>query len=60
MDMIKTTEYARALYTAQGPKAEAEIARKIQDCKDKGQEAEAQDWKAVRRAIISMRGPHQG
>lgn len=60
MDLVKTNEYARALFAAHGPRAEAEIARKIKLCKDSGEDAEAENWKAVRRAIAGMRGPHQG
>ncbi|GGH20205.1 hypothetical protein SAMN05444007_101354 [Cribrihabitans marinus] len=60
MDPIKTVEYARALYTAHGGKAEAEVAEKVRHCEAAGRKAEAEDWQAVRRAIAGLRGPHQG
>ncbi len=60
MDALKTAEYARALYTAHGDKAEAEAAQKMRECEAAGNASEAQDWEAVRRAIRQIRGPNQG
>ena len=59
MDAIKAAEYARALYSAHGDKAEAEAAQKMRECEEAGKDAEAADWKAVRQAVRAMRGPNQ-
>ncbi|MBQ4826793.1 hypothetical protein K3555_06015 [Leisingera sp. M527] len=59
MDAIKATEYARALYSAHGDKAELEAAQKMRSCEAAGKDDEAADWKAVRQAIRAMRGPNQ-
>ncbi|MDJ0640388.1 MAG: hypothetical protein QNJ20_16305 [Paracoccaceae bacterium] len=58
MKISKITEYARALYDAHGDKAELEAARKAKECEDAGDTAEAETWRAVRRAIAEIRGPH--
>ncbi|MEX0307814.1 hypothetical protein I5192_05815 [Ruegeria sp. SCSIO 43209] len=60
MDALKTAEYARALYTAHGDRAEAEAAQKMRECEAAGNQQEAQDWQAVRSAIRQIRGPNQG
>ncbi|RLK10833.1 hypothetical protein [Ruegeria conchae] len=60
MDALKTAEYARALYTAHGDRAEAEAAQKMRESQAAGNQQEAQDWKAVRSAIRQIRGPNQG
>ncbi|KIC35452.1 hypothetical protein [Leisingera sp. ANG-M7] len=59
MDAIKAAEYARALYSAHGDKAEAEAAQKMRACEEVGKDSEAADWKAVRQAVRAMRGPNQ-
>ncbi|CRL11802.1 hypothetical protein [Phaeobacter italicus] len=59
MDAIKTAEYARALYSAHGDRAEAEVAQKMRICQESGKTAEAEDWKSVRQMIRSLRGPNQ-
>ncbi len=59
MDALKTAEYARALYTAHGDRAEAEAAQKMRECEASGNKQEAQDWQAVRSAIRQLRGPNQ-
>lgn len=59
MDAIKASEYARALYSAHGDKAEAEAAQKMRQCTEAGKASEADDWKAVRQAVRAMRGPNQ-
>ncbi|AFO88203.1 hypothetical protein PhaeoP83_00955 [Phaeobacter inhibens] len=59
MDAIRTAEYARALYSAHGDKAEAEVAQKMRRCQEVGKTAEAEDWKSVRQMILSLRGPNQ-
>ncbi len=60
MDALKTAQYARALYTAHGDRAEAEAAKKMRECKAAGRAQQARDWQAVRRTISQIRGPNQG
>ncbi|AZV79159.1 hypothetical protein EBB79_15595 [Parasedimentitalea marina] len=59
MNAMQTAEYARALYSAHGDKAEAEAARKMHECELAKSPEKARDWQAIRRAIRSMRGPNQ-
>lgn len=60
MDAIQTAEYARALYSAHGDRAEAEAAQKARACEAANNPGEAEQWQAVRRAIRQLRGPNQG
>lgn len=60
MDALKTAEYARALYSVHGDRAEAEAAQKVRECEAAGNKREAQDWQAVRATIRQIRGPNQG
>ena len=59
MEIAKVTEFARALYNAQGDKAEADAARKAREHEEAGDSNEAEKWRAIRRAISQMRGPHE-
>lgn len=59
MEISKVTEYARSLYDAHGNKAEAEAARKARELEDAGNQEEAETWRAIRRAIAEIRGPHE-
>ncbi len=59
MEISKITEYARALYEAHGDKAEAEAAQKAAQHDAAGEAAEAETWRAVRRAIQEIRGAHE-
>ncbi len=59
MEISKTTEFAHALYSAHGDKAEAEAARKAREFEDSGNAVEADKWRAIRRAISQIRGPHE-
>ena len=58
MEMSEVIEYARALYEAHGDKAEAEAAQKAKQCEEAGEVEEAENWRAVRKAISQFRGPH--
>ncbi|WP_299848440.1 hypothetical protein [uncultured Roseovarius sp.] len=60
MDAIKVSEYARALYSSHGDRAEAEASKKMRESKEAEKVDEANDWKAIRQAIRSLRGPNQG
>ncbi|WP_109465633.1 hypothetical protein [Albibacillus kandeliae] len=59
MEAMQVSEYARALYRTHGPKAEAEVARKMHECREAGRIEEAEDWSAIRRVISGLRGPSQ-
>lgn len=59
MDPIKTAEYARALYSTHGDRAEAEAAQRMRNCQAAGKTGEAEDWRAVRQAIRQLRGPNE-
>ena len=59
MNAIQTAEYARALLSAHGGRAEAEAARRMRESQAAGKEAEAADWAAIRKAVMERRGPRQ-
>lgn len=59
MNTIQTSEYARALLAAHGDRAEAEAARKMRNYKAAGQIKEADNWAAIRKAVMERRGPRQ-
>lgn len=59
MEMTKIAEYARVLYEKHGSKAEAEAAQKAKHFEESGDSAEADTWRAVRKAINEMRGAHE-
>ncbi|WP_037316015.1 hypothetical protein [Ruegeria halocynthiae] len=59
MDALQAAQYARALYTAHGDRAEAEAAQKMRECEAAGNKKQAQDWQAVRQSIRQIRGPNQ-
>lgn len=58
MELTKISEYARALYSAHGDKAEAEAARKARESEDAGNDGEAETWRAIQRAVSQLRGPY--
>lgn len=59
MDAIKISEYAHALYSSHGDRAEAEVSKKMRESEEAERFDEANDWKAIRQAIRSLRGPNQ-
>ncbi|HKL55082.1 MAG: hypothetical protein ACX93P_14810 [Roseovarius sp.] len=59
MDTSKTAQYARALLSSFGGKAQAFAARRMRESDDAGQRQEAENWKKIRLAIAEMRGPRQ-
>ena len=59
MDAIQTAEYARALLSAHGSRAEAEAARKMRESQAAGNTEDAANWEAIRKAILERRGPRQ-
>ncbi|MEO1139291.1 MAG: hypothetical protein AAFW87_07535 [Pseudomonadota bacterium] len=59
MDAIQTAEYARALLSAHGGRAEAEAARKMRESLASGNQTEADNWAAIRKAVMERRGPRQ-
>lgn len=56
MEMTKIAQYARSLYDAHGNNAELEAAKKAKQCEVEGDNAGAETWQAVRRAINELRG----
>lgn len=52
-------EYARALYESHGDQAEAEAAQKMNAAKEAGNDAEVEEWRAVREAVRGLRGANQ-
>ncbi len=60
MDMIKVNEYAQALYSAHGDKAELEAARRQSQHEAAGEKTEADNWRSIRASLRQMRGPNQG
>lgn len=59
MNTIQTAQTARALLDAQGPRAEAEAARRARRFDAAGQHGEAEAWTRIRQAIRQMRGPNE-
>jgi hypothetical protein len=59
MDMIKVSEYAQALYSAHGDKAELEAARRQSQYEAAGDKMEADTWRSIRESIRQMKGPNQ-
>jgi hypothetical protein len=58
MSIVQIDDYARQLYAAHGDKAEYEAAQKAKDCASRGDAETAAQWRQVREAIRSLRGPH--
>ncbi|WP_370295925.1 hypothetical protein [Poseidonocella sp. HB161398] len=57
--MNSISQHALALYKAHGDRAEAEAARHRKLCEQRGRTAEAEDWRAIRKAIRTLRGPNE-
>ncbi len=60
MNAMQISEYAQSLYRAHGDRAEAEAAQKARACEESGNDAQAEDWRAIQAAIRSRRGASQG
>ena len=60
MDMMKVSEYAQALYSAHGDKAELEAARHQKEQEASGNKDQAQVWLSIRSAIRQLKGANQG
>jgi hypothetical protein len=58
MHTIEVQEHARKMFEALGPKAEAEAAQKARALEEKGNKAQADDWRRIEGALRLMRGPH--
>lgn len=56
MEMMKVSEYAHALYSAHGDKAELEAARRQQEHEVAGEEDQAKTWRSIRAAVRQMKG----
>ncbi len=59
MDLMKVSEYAQALYSAHGDKAELEAAQRQKQHEAAGEENEAQAWLSIRAAIRQLKGPNE-
>ena len=57
MSETQIHEYAESLLSAHGRGAEAEAAKRARELDDEGNKPEADDWRRIRAAITSMRGP---
>lgn len=57
MSETQILEYATSLRQAHGPAAEAEAAKRARELDDEGKADEAADWRRIRAAITTMRGP---
>jgi len=58
MNMNEIHDYARRFLGTHGEMAEAEAARKEAEFEKQGDQKQAEDWRRIRAAIGSMRGPH--
>lgn len=59
MQRAKVMEHATALYRAHGDRAEAEAAQKAAEEEKLGRTTIAEDWRAVRDAIRTLRGANE-
>ncbi|GAB5445684.1 hypothetical protein [Gymnodinialimonas sp.] len=59
MQTSSITEYAHALYTAHGDRAEFEAARKAKEAREIGARQEAERWQSIRLHIKELRGARQ-
>jgi hypothetical protein len=59
MQPSQIMEYATALHSAHGDRAEAEAAAHQREAANKGSEHRAEDWRAIRAAIRQFRGPNE-
>ena len=55
MDTINAIQYAKELLAAHGDKAEAEAAQKAAGLEARGDRAQAESWRRVRKAIRELR-----
>jgi len=58
MKATDIASHARALYNAHGDAAEAEATQRASAADTAGNAEEAEDWRAIRRAIAEIRGSH--
>ena len=59
MPAIQIDDYAQRLYAAHGDRAEYEAAQKAKESEAKGDTEAAEQWRQVRAAIRTMRGPNE-
>ena len=58
MNAVEIQTHAQKLYTAHGPKALAEATQKVREFEQKGDKAQAQEWKQIESALHQLRGPN--
>ncbi len=59
MDMMKVSEYAQALYSAHGAKAELEAAQRQKQHEKAGETTKANTWRLIRASIRQLEGPNE-
>ncbi len=59
MNIMKVSQYARALYNAHGDRAELEAARRQKEKEAAGDHEQARVWLSIRSAIRQFRGANQ-
>lgn len=50
---------ARQMLEQHGYEAIAQVARKAQECENRGEAEEAKEWRHIEDAMKIIRGPHQ-
>jgi len=60
MQITDIQGYARQMYDQSGPEAIAVAAQKASSLEAEGNAEEAETWRKIERALIELRGPHQG
>lgn len=58
MNAMEIQTEARKMFEAQGPRAVAQAARKVQEYEQTGDKVQAEDWKRIEAALLSLRGPN--
>jgi hypothetical protein len=59
MHTAQIQDVARRLREAHGDRAAAEAAQKAAVCERAGDQAQAEEWRRIEAALITMRGPRQ-
>ncbi len=57
MQATEIQEHARKLFEAHGPKALAEAAAKVRTLEQRGDSAQAADWRRIELALRHLAGP---
>ena len=60
MQITDITKYSTQLFEEMGPKSIAVAAGRAQKAEEDGKPDDATTWRKIERALMEMRGPHQG